>query len=181
LFASYKKRTHFKQNILNLLSVSKEIWCFYPNSDFYLISNYGQVKNLLTGKTLKQQCTTQGYKQVSFKINGKRKTKLVHRLVLETFLRIPQYKYLEVNHINGNKNDNSLNNLEWMTREENLQHARDNNLFKKPIGIKNPNYTFDYDIVNKVKKLRENNLTYKEISSIVDLSVRQIDHILNRR
>lgn len=135
-----QERNQIKSGVLSWIN-SREVWSFYLRSTNYLISNTGKVKNFLTGKILKPHETEDGYYQVSFKLsNGKRKSHLVHRLGAETFLFIKNKDFYEVNHINGNKTNNSIENLEWMTRQENLQHARDNNLFKKQNGQLNGRY-----------------------------------------
>lgn len=135
-----QERNQIKSGVLSWIN-SREIWSFYLKSSFYLISNMGKVKNILTNKILKTQKNSNGYEIVTIRLsNGQRSSKLVHRLVAETFLSINNKELFEVNHMNGNKNDNSLENLEWMTRQENLQHARDNKLFKGLNGKLNGRY-----------------------------------------
>lgn len=63
-----------------------------------------------------------GYFIVTLCSNGKRKNKRVHRLLAEAFLPNPENKEL-INHIDGNKKNNKLSNLEWATPKENTQHA----------------------------------------------------------
>lgn len=61
---------------------------------------------------------------------GKYKRVLIHRLVAVAFIPNPSEK-AEVNHINGNKLDNRVENLEWVSREENIRHAYDNGLIDR--------------------------------------------------
>lgn len=68
-----------------------------------------------------------GYKLVSFKINGLRKNHYVHRLVAENFLQNPN-NLSQVNHIDGNKANNAVWNLEWVTNQQNRDHATRNGL-----------------------------------------------------
>lgn len=68
-----------------------------------------------------------GYKLVSFKIDGVRRNHYVHRLVADAF--IPNHENLpQVNHIDGDKSNNHVENLEWVTNQRNRDHAADNNL-----------------------------------------------------
>jgi hypothetical protein len=60
--------------------------------------------------------------------NGISKTIKVHRVVLNTFNFNDNYKSLEVNHKDGKKSNNNIDNLEWVTRQQNIQHCIDNNL-----------------------------------------------------
>lgn len=97
----------------------EEIWIVYK--DVYSISNYGNVKNNKTQKILKGTLT-KGYKMVHLTINGKTKKIAVHRLVAKLF--IPNPKNLpQVNHIDGIKHNSHMNNLEWCTSKENMEHA----------------------------------------------------------
>ena len=65
---------------------------------------------------------TNGYFGVSLHVNNKKNRREIHRLVAESFLENPEGK-LEVNHINGFKLNNKVNNLEWSSRQENMNHA----------------------------------------------------------
>ena len=114
----------------------------FPN---YAISNRGKVMSYTfkkDGKLLNPQKDGGGYRHVRLYdgtdargtyANGDNKPKLekVHRLVAEHFLPQPDRNvYLEVNHIDGDKENNDVTNLEWMTRKENIQHAWDNGLME---------------------------------------------------
>lgn len=95
----------------------------YPN---YIIGNNGLVFSTYRNIILKPSFDTNGYSQVNIAKVG---SKLLHRLVAETFIPNPENKP-EINHINYDKNDNRVENLEWCTRNENMQHSwiRINNL-----------------------------------------------------
>ncbi len=90
----------------------------YPN---YAISNLGRVRNVKTGKLLRPVVGHWGYVQVTLFNEFGSKNKKIHRLVLEAFSN--NSEDLEINHINGNKQDNALSNLEWCTKSENIAHA----------------------------------------------------------
>lgn len=89
----------------------------------YFVTEQG--KCFRNGKELKGSKNTKGYIKIDVWVDGKReKTYPLHRMVAETF--IPNPKNLpQINHINGDKNDNSVQNLEWVTPSENIQHRLD--------------------------------------------------------
>lgn len=99
------------------------------NSD-YAVSNDGRIMRLRDGKhgpykagqELKQHSSAAGYKYISVSKNDTYKKPYVHRLVTMAFIG-PCPKGYEVNHKNGIKDDNRLENLEYVTRSENLKHA----------------------------------------------------------
>ena len=107
----------------------------------YEISNAGNIRSFHSreAKTLKTWESKNGYIQVGLHKNGKLHAKLVHRLVASTFIPNPQNKP-QVNHIDGDKTNNKIDNLEWCTAKENVQHAYDTGLHKLLKGKNNPNY-----------------------------------------
>lgn len=105
-----------------------EIWKDIPGTDGeYKISNYGKVMTAKTGRMLSPTIDARGYERVClFKMDRHRRYK-VHRLVAITFIPNPDNKD-QVNHKDGNKRNNSTDNLEWVTNEENMHHSRENGL-----------------------------------------------------
>ncbi|KKM03564.1 hypothetical protein LCGC14_1773130 [marine sediment metagenome] len=93
----------------------------YPN---YSVSNLGCVKRSKTGRTLKLR-DHKGYKMVALYFGNKTpKEVMVHRLILEAFVSAcPKNK--ECNHKDGNKANNKLENLEWLTRSQNAKYSYD--------------------------------------------------------
>lgn len=161
------------------LNWDEEIWGELKDYPNYAVSNYGRIKrikrgirykNRNVGLILKQYLTKEGYLQVFLCLNkqGTYKGKYIHQLVLETFTEKPSQKY-EPNHKNGIKTDNKLDNLEWVTRKENLIHASKLGLLPKEHpwakGKLPPNTKLKREEVLEIKKLLKiNNLTHKEIS-----------------
>lgn len=92
-----------------------------PGYPPYKVDRYGNVygyKGLVNSRRKKD-----GYKAVNLHVGGKAFTRYVHVLVALAYLPKPTGERLEVNHINGIKDDNRLENLEWVTPSENMRHA----------------------------------------------------------
>ena len=92
----------------------------FPN---YQVSNQGNVRNIKTGRILKQRLRKDGYKDVIIHLEGKKYNKTVHKLVANAFLENIENKKC-VDHINNNKEDNNINNLRYATRKENGQNRQ---------------------------------------------------------
>ena len=101
----------------------------------YQVNNLGNVRSLdrviirkngkkltIKGQHLKQHLNRRGYLRINLRYQGKDKNSKIHRLVAKAFLSNPLNKP-QVNHINGNKRDNNVCNLEWCTQAENIEHA----------------------------------------------------------
>lgn len=119
----------------------------------YLVSNFGRVKSLKRGKEkILKPWLNNGYLYVVLLIDGKRKTFKVHRLVATVFIPNPENKP-QVNHINGDKTDNRVENLEWVTGKENMRHAVDTGLNVANRGEKHGRSKLTNE---QVKYIREN-------------------------
>jgi len=152
--------------------IMEEIWKEIEDFDgVYFVSNYGRVKSIdrliirsdgvhiqTKGRVLIPRPATNGYMFVNLSKNGKSKNYSIHRLVATYFLNKIINKN-EVNHIDGNKENNYVYNLEWCTRKENSAHASRNNLYnphcKGKFGGLNPNSTkvIKFDKMGNVLKI----------------------------
>lgn len=109
--------------------IKTEQWKTIKNFPDYAVSTYGRVKRITVGQAtrighiLKPGIGGSGYLHVSLAPRGKKhKPKTIHRIVLETFISpCPEGK--ECNHRDGNKTNNCLKNLEWISRQENIYHS----------------------------------------------------------
>lgn len=123
----------------------------------YEISNFGDIRSVdrtitaskgysiqRKGQKMTPTITPKGYLRVSLMYSGKPHNYMVHRLVAGAFLDNPKNKK-EVNHINGDKQDNHVDNLEWVTSSENLIHAYETGL--KKANVKYVVYCEELDIV----------------------------------
>ena len=90
--------------------------------DLYFATSNGQIWSCKTRSYLSQNKDKRGYLRVALRKDGIERTEKVHRLVLSAFVPQPKGKD-QVNHIDGNKKNNNLNNLEWVTGKENMQHS----------------------------------------------------------
>lgn len=101
----------------------EEIWKDIEGYEgLYQISNYGRVLSVKRNIYLKGAINNCGYIKCYLNINNKQKTFLLHRLVGIAFIQNPENKS-QINHINGDKTDNSVINLEWNTASENMSHS----------------------------------------------------------
>ena len=111
----------------------------------YQVSSLGNVKSLLDKQLnkreiiLKPSLNHKGYLRVYLSKDSKKSTKTIHRLVAETFIPNLESKKT-VNHIDGNKINNRVDNLEWLSNTENQKHAWELGLKKALKGEKNPMY-----------------------------------------
>ena len=96
---------------------------------YYKIDEDGNVWSIRNKRYLEPKIGKNGYKSVTLFLDGKRNYKLIHRLVAETFISNYENKP-EVNHIDGDKLNNNVHNLEWCTRSENAQHMYEIGLHK---------------------------------------------------
>ena len=134
----------------------KELWKdVIGYSGYYQVSNLGRLKALsrkiINGGVFhnkKERIGKQkpgrkdGYVRVTLHKEGKREVRLLHTLIARSFLQNLENRK-EINHVNGVKEDNRLENLEWSTRSKNVQHAFDTGLAQGMCGKNNPACKYD--------------------------------------
>lgn len=96
----------------------------YDYTDKYEVSDTGNIRNIKTNKILRQFISYSGYKTVVLSKNNTSKIFTAHRIVASAFLPNPDKKEF-VNHKNLDKGNNCVNNLEWCTRQENVNRSND--------------------------------------------------------
>lgn len=103
--------------------------CKYDLKFNYYVTDDGRIWSERTQKYLSAQYDKNGYVKVQMRSTDNKSHRYsVHRLVLENFKPVQGMDKLQVNHKDGNKLNNSLDNLEWTTCKENINHAIENNL-----------------------------------------------------
>ena len=156
-----------KIKLVPQLSGLTEYWQDIEGFPNYRVSNLGNVWSKKNNIILKPHKTNRGYLTVGFWLNGKKKRLSIHRLVAQAFLSNP-CNLPEVNHINGCKTDNNLNNLEWASGTNNVLHAYRTKLRKTKLSAIQ---------VAEIKNSIEQGLTQREIASKFSVSHSTIGEI----
>lgn len=134
----------------------KEVWRPIKEFPKYFVSNMGRVKSLARykkGRILKSSKSKTGYLRFVLCKNGVVSYFSAHRLVAEAHVPNPQNKP-QVNHIDGNKENNNSQNLEWVTQTENMRHAVDTGLKTGLIGDDHPTAKLSKKEVLEIRKKR---------------------------
>lgn len=158
----------------------------YPDiKDCYIINDSGEIRNMNTGNYISKKIETDGYVRVSLmkKAGGTRYIQF-HRLLMMAFRPVEGMEKLQINHKDGNKQNNSFENLKWCTAKENINHAINTKLktFTYLEGEKTnlSNYT-EKDALRVLELLKTNKYTDKQISSITGYPVRSFIAKIRRK
>lgn len=158
---------------MNNTEVFKDIKGFESK---YQISNLGNVRSKKTGLLIKHMCNKKGYHYVHLSINRyKSKKEYVHRLVARGFIDNPQNKP-QVNHIDGNPANNTVDNLEWCTNEENQEHAVLHNLHYQ--GELHRDSKFTEDSIKLLPELVKSGFTFGQLNVLTGVAIINLKKII---
>lgn len=146
----------------------------------YEASETGEIRHSLNKNTRKARKNRYGYLQLNFPKNdgtGKSETALVHRLIALTFIPNP-LSLPDVNHKDGNKQNNCVSNLEWVTRQENVKHAYSMGLAHTYKGENHINAKFTNEEVLKIKELYKCGISQQKIADFFNVSQPTIGRII---
>lgn len=144
--------------------------------DLYWVSNKGKVKSK---RKILKPFKSRKYLVVKLHKNNIPKSVLIHRLVAKHFMPCEDKK--EINHIDGNTENNCVENLEWVTHKENIQHAVNNNLIKYNRGESHHNCKVKQKDIELIKKLYTEGYKRREIIKITGVSLHIVKDVLQRR
>ena len=185
---------NLRQQILEKSETTDVIWKDIPGHSGYQVSNYGEVRSvdrlikrkndkfphLRRGSIIRQQDNGHGYKWV--RMGATTKPVYVHRLVLSVFSPYHTPDQTDVNHKDGNKENNNIENLEWCTRSENNLHAYDNDLHV--YGENHPQSKYSLETIEGIKEMAASGERICDISRKMNISHQYVSKIVrgkNRR
>jgi len=163
-----KERQEMKKEFIeSLLNDEIHKWKyveFEGHQTEYMISDDGRLVSLRMCRLMHPAKGSDGYLATVIRVNGEKRNVAIHRLVALAFIPNPEHKE-QVNHINGDKNNNSVSNLEWVTHEENIEHAIETGLRDRYLPKKLSKKT-----IHKICKMLEKGKPPSEISKKVGVS-----------
>lgn len=161
-------------------TMSKEIWKQIKDYPKYFVSDMGNVKRnnkILKNWLIGSRSESYKYKAVTLSKDGKIFKFLTHRLVLSAFVENEHNKPF-VNHKNGNKLDNRLENLEWVTHKENHSHAAKIGLMER--GSRRYNAKLNENDIIKIRNL-SGKISHKKIGVMFGISQPIVTRIINKK
>ena len=147
----------------------------YPHNKDYLVSKEGRVWSVKTDRFLVPWLTTKGYRTIELYSSPKTMTRTVHRMVLETYIG-DRPTNMECRHLDGNKENNHLDNLSWGSVKENREDAKNHCLIT---GLKFCNSKLTPKEIKNVIRMRKEGIKQKDIASYFNLHQSQISRIIS--
>lgn len=153
------------------------------NGDIFSVRTYYNKQKKTSRKVdikLKPQPNHNGYLSQMFSVNDKHRLIKVHRVVWESFNgKIKEG--MQINHKDGNKTNNNLNNLEVVTPKENSQHAWKTGLSKKVYGRKTSNCILDFEQVKQIREMYSSGKSQSELGRIFGVHQTNIHYIVHNK
>jgi hypothetical protein len=146
----------------------------------YEVSNQGELKSWSVkrrGASMSPRRNTSGYMQVCLRVDGETWYPLVHVLVMAVFGPPKPTPRHRINHIDGNKRNNRIENLEWVTTSENNQHAYKLGL-KSVRGERNPQAVLTDDEVRQMRGLHAQGLGATKIGRLLGRPKSTVDNVI---
>jgi hypothetical protein len=160
---------------------------------YYQVSNLGRVRSVdrivrsrwgtekpVAGHIIKCGLQPVGYLAMPMSKEGRAYRRSVHRLVAESFIPNPEGKP-QVNHKNGIKTDNRVENLEWVTGVENCRHAIDEKLYEFPKGEERVQAKLTDQAVREIRALAAKGMWHKHIAARYGVGRKAITKVVNRQ
>ena len=157
-------------------NIETEVWKDIKGfNGYYKVSDRGNVLSVRFNRIMKPEITKKGYARIGLTINNSKDKRYVHRLVAEAFITNPKRKK-EVNHIDGNKLNNFVNNLGWVTSKENSIH------YIKGYGdIDYENDTINSTDENVIRYLyNRTDCSHKDLALIFNVSTSTIYNLIKK-
>jgi len=159
--------------------------------NYYQVSNIGNVRSLdrtvphpvmgfKKGKPCKQHPNHNGYMRVGLHKLGNREQEFVHKLVGQAFVSNPNSKP-QINHIDGDKLNNNVENIEWCTNKENCIHASNLGLRNPVRGIEHHNAKMNPEKVKDLRKKRDEGWSYKQLCDLFGITKGVVGQIYHKR
>ncbi len=157
-----------------------ENWKKIEGYEKYSVSDFGRIRNDKTGRIMKTPCGKNGYARLMLYNDMGGSCKTVHKLVVKTFIPNTENKE-QINHIDGNKMNNNVTNLEWVSPSENIRHSFVNGLSKGPKGEINGQCKLTEVEVLEIRRLRKEGWKQNEIARKFNVVQGQISYIVNKK
>jgi hypothetical protein len=167
------------REVIDIQEIWKSLNGIVKCGENYEVSNLGNVRNITTDRIKKCFVKSNGYHATTLYLDKEQKKYHIHRLVAQAFIPNPENKR-EVNHINGNKSDNTVVNLEWATRKENVQHCYSSGL-KNQTGENNHSAKLTEEDVRKIREYHSKGILQKDLAEMYEVSKQGICNIVNRK